>query len=66
MLRRPSAVYNNKVADQSWTGKTSTGQEVSLNYGYPRGYWRNVVDALAWTTCACCVLAALVGMAMLK
>lgn len=32
--------------------------------GYPRGYYRNVVIALSWTTFACCVLSVVLAIKM--
>lgn len=65
-LHRPAslAVYGNDVSNQSWTGKDTAGATVTIPYSYPGGYWRNVVEALAWTTFACSAAAGLAGLIM--
>lgn len=59
-----AAVYGNRMDNRSWSGTTATGATVTIPYSYPGGYWRNVVEALAWTTFACSAAAGLAGLIM--
>ena len=48
-------MYNNDVAADT---------SALFPDGYPRGYYRNIVIALSFTTAACCLLAAVLGLKM--
>ncbi|KAI7841664.1 hypothetical protein COHA_004684 [Chlorella ohadii] len=65
-----ATVYSKDVNNQEWSlviGQgTAAERTVTVPYSYPRGNYRTMVYALAWTTFSCCVVVMVLAVAMMK
>ncbi|PRW57746.1 peroxin 13 [Chlorella sorokiniana] len=60
-----ATAYSKDVNNQEFS-VTLAGQTVTIPWGYPRGNYRTMVYALAWTTFCCCMVVMALAFAMMK